>query len=301
MLLDCCPPDDRLRDGDNYTKMEGDEEAHIIAPCTHHGTCPMERHKNVFEKKTKGGSFDIVTDNRMAEDVFHDIEEEEEEEEEEDDNDTEEELEFEDGLDDSDESSSYGGKETDVFNSAFCSFVHSLPGGNKVKKGEKLSYLVVQKRIAGKRSVDTFDSSFIDGVNIVDLLAETIQHSRKNSRNVKKIVNNAFLEKAIDIEDTYIQSDEDKLNLELLQGDDNRRSWGRIIRAPIKKKGHIILDYCAADHNKDEFVGKVFRQKISRGKSKKSAPGMYHASRKGRWGGLWPHVLGRKPDKGPQS
>jgi hypothetical protein len=299
MLLDCCPPDDRFKDDEDYTKMDGDEEAHVIAPCTHHGTCPMERHKKFFQKEMN--SFDADEGHRRTENSFEDIEEEEEEE------DEEEAVEVEDGLDgwdgenvDQNLENSHGVKETDVFNSAFCSFVHSLPGGNKVKRGEKISYLVVQKRIVGERSVDAFDSSFVEGVNIVDLLAEAIQTGRNNSKKIKKKEKDPLLNKAIEIEDRYIDSDEDKLNLELVQGDTNRRSWGRIIRAPIKKKGHIILDYCASNHNEDEDVGKIYRQKISRGQSKKSAPGMYHASRKGRWGGLWPHILGRMPDKDSQ-
>jgi hypothetical protein len=36
--------------------------------------------------------------------------------------------------------------QTDVFESSFCSFVHNFPGGTSRKKGEKFSYLVVQKR-----------------------------------------------------------------------------------------------------------------------------------------------------------
>ena len=37
--------------------------------------------------------------------------------------------------------------ETDVFDSAFCSFVHFMQRGSRRKKGEKCSYLVLQKSI----------------------------------------------------------------------------------------------------------------------------------------------------------
>merc|ERR1711937_666526 len=40
MLLDCCPPHDQ--------DFEWEDRCHIIAPRTHNGRCPMERHKKNF-------------------------------------------------------------------------------------------------------------------------------------------------------------------------------------------------------------------------------------------------------------
>ena len=311
MLLDCCPPDNRFEDDELYRKMEGDEEAHIIAPCTHHGTCPMERHQKFFQKESNasegerspGNMEDVIDGNKDDDNEDEDIEIDDGDDYDDYDDD-EDDLEFED-----DENiQSYGGgsiespRETDVFDSAFCSFVHSLPGGNRLKRGEKISYLVVQKRICGDNNANYSDTSFVEKENIVDLLTKSIKNHKSaeiietDEALAKKAADSQeLLNKAIKIQDTYLDSDKDKLNLELVQGDINRRSWGRIIRAPIKKKGHIIVDYCASNRGEDQDTGKIFRINVSRGPCKKAAPGMYHASRKSRWGGFWPHVGGNDP------
>ena len=53
----------------------------------------------------------------------------------------------------------------------------------------------------------------------------------------------ALLQSPIDVEDRFLDSDVDPLGLELVRGDVHWRLWGRIVRATIKKKGHVILDY----------------------------------------------------------
>jgi hypothetical protein len=85
----------------------------------------------------------------------------------------------------------------------------------------------------------------------------------------------SLLQTARDVEDQFLESNTDRLGLELVKGDNHRNSWGRIIRAPIKKKGHIIMDYCCAptpatsvsemDEDGDDppqLEGKIVRQKI---------------------------------------
>lgn len=326
MLLDVCPPADN--NNNNHHHREGqprdgqEEECHVIAPCTHNGTCPMVRHQQHFfrnmmdqENKINGNETESMF---MDDDEFSN----------EDDHDDDGEL-LEQGIDDDDEldlfddmdddkldlidDDEFQGKndedidaqgdepnlrqslasETDVFNTAFCSFVHGMPGKSSFhKQGEKFSYLVVQKRIP---SLEEPSNSYDDKnpfkyINIVDLLNESFDGGA-NMKNTNHTDNrNALLRRAISMEEQFINSDVDKLGLELVRGE-NRKSFGRIIRSPIKKKGHVIIDYCSSTTDQDGCqVGRIVRSKVSRSKSSRYAPGMYSSSRKARWGGFWPDV-----------
>jgi ribosomal protein RSM22 (predicted rRNA methylase) len=261
MLLDCCPPDD--------PEFEWDERCHIIAPCTHNGQCPMERHKKNFVKRGK---------------LAYDLPQEERE------DDNEEVSEFAGNMSDfeDDESgedfidlSSHHGlmSETDAFNSSFCSFVQSLPGKDARKKGEKFSYLVAQKRIFGS-SEDLSEDAFKHD-RLTDLLARAQAAAAQNDSSSAQEI----YEQAQDLESRYFDSDEDDLGLELIRGEEKRGSMGRIIRAPIKKKGHVYIDYCASP-------GRIIRSRVTKSASK-IAPGIYSAARKSRWGGLWPDTMDR--------
>jgi len=87
------------------------------------------------------------------------------------------------------------------------------------------------------------------------------------------------LKQALHLEHIFLDSNADPLALELVRGDTNRKSWERIIRAPMKKKGHILLDYCTGttDSNNDDNHSSsettkttketIIRHKISRGGS----------------------------------
>ena len=250
MLLDCCPPDD--------PEFEFEERCHIIAPCTHNGECPMERHKKNFMKRGKL-AYDLLQDEL------------------ENDNEKYSKVDLENQLDDEDFvdlSSQLGStSETDAFNSSFCSFVQSLPGQVAGDKGEKFSYLVAQKRIFGHS--EDLSGSFKDD-QLTDLLARAHKAATQNDGNSAQEI----YDLAQDLESRYFDSDEDDLGLELLRGEHNRRSMGRIIRAPIKRKGHIYIDYCAAP-------GRIMRSRVSKSTSN-VAPGIYSAARKSRWGGFWP-------------
>ena len=56
--------------------------------------------------------------------------------------------------------------------------------------------------------------------------------------------------------------------------------WGRIIRSPLKKKEHVVMDVCYPD-------GTLGRSVISKGKEGR-LPLFYRAARKSQWGGLYP-------------
>jgi ribosomal protein RSM22 (predicted rRNA methylase) len=325
MLLDVCPPDrSGGRDG-AMEKSSQEEECHVIAPCTHNGTCPMVRHqKNFFRNmmdKERMNQDDIILDDEVEEDDDYvdddDNDGDDDGELVEDMDDDDDELDFMDqdeleSMDDDDElSEGVNGEdiivkgeeepnlrqslasETDVFNTAFCSFVHGMPGKSSFhKQGEKFSYLVVQKRISSSdEPTNSYDDNnpFKD-INIVDLLNEALDE-RTNMKNTNTTDNQKLLlQRAIAMEEQFVNSDIDKLGLELVRGE-NRKSFGRIIRSPIKKRGHVIIDYCASttDHDGHQ-VGRIVRSKVSRAKSSRYAPGMYSSSRKARWGGFWPDL-----------
>jgi septum formation topological specificity factor MinE len=96
----------------------------------------------------------------------------------------------------------------------------------------------------------------------------------------ERVEDNVELERlqrdAVEVESRYLDADEDHLGLELLRGDRNRSSFGRIIQAPRKKKGHVLIDCCTAP-------GRIVTHLIPKSMSK-AAPGVYSAARKSRWG-----------------
>eukprot|EP00934_Nitzschia_sp_Nitz4_P003324 Nitzschia sp. Nitz4//scaffold174_size87051//30805//32613//NITZ4_005107-RA/size87051-processed-gene-0.63-mRNA-1//1//CDS//3329538866//3314//frame0 len=263
MLLDCCPPHDE--------EFEWEERCHIVAPCTHNGPCPMVRHKKDFNKKGKLGV-----------DLPQEWAEEEEDEprssrskrfmQEEEDDDGDDFLELEDFMEEP------GGpmSETEAFNSSFCSFVQAMPGSDS-RKGEKFSYLVAQKRVFGREDEGIVDPFPMD--NVTELLATAHNAAAdRDGATVQKVFANAQ-----DLQLRYFDSDEDDLGLELLRGEEKRTGMGRIVRAPIKKKGHVYIDYCAAP-------GRIIRSRVAKSSSQ-VAPGMWTAARKSRWGGLWPDYM----------
>lgn len=242
MLLDCCPP--------NGEQPDGQEECHILAPCTHNGSCPMDRFSlnqdNEDEQDDSDDGVDGDGDNNS------DDEEEEDEEYA--------------GEDDYDSSVRTG----------FCSFVQTMPGGKARSKGEKFSYIVVQKRLAGK---STESPHQFDDVNLTELLlkTKTVGKQRDDSAGLERLQ-----QQATELESRFLDSDDDNLGLEFLRGDENRSSYGRIINAPKKRKGHVHIDSCTGP-------GRIVTHVIPKSLSK-SAPGIYAAARKSRWGGYWPDL-----------
>ena len=251
MLLDCCPPED---DEDEELVLD---QCHIIAPCTHNCECPMERHKRkVWPDKAEG-----VAEKDLEEGEDEEIEEAE--------------------FTEEDEDARFAGMtETDSFETSFCSFAHNIPGSPNMQKGDKLSYLVAQKRYPSSET--TTKPPF---PNITELLAETYRSS--NDRD--PINHEIMMYEAQQAKQKFeAMEEDDPLGLAILVGDKNRQSFGRIIRAPLKRKGHILVDYCASG---DENKGRIVRHRIGKAGSSKIAPGQYAAARKARWGGLWPDII----------
>ena len=61
-------------------------------------------------------------------------------------------------------------------------------------------------------------------------------------------------------------------------------AWGRMVRPPIKKSGHVIIDLCTMEGNLSRHV--VARSSAWEGGVGKSG---YKAARKSKWGDLWPY------------
>ncbi|KAI2493799.1 hypothetical protein MHU86_20722 [Fragilaria crotonensis] len=221
MLLDCCPPESDADDDEEDDLVL--DQCHVIAPCTHNGVCPMERHRRkIWPDKSEGSDEEVDTaDNFCAQ--------------------------------------------------------HS--GATNTAKGDKLCYFVAQRGILRrKQSTSLFP-------NLADLLAETYRSS--NDRD--PINHEIMLYEADQAKEKFEDmADNDPLGLSILVGDKNRQSFGRIVRAPLKRKGHVMVDYCAVG---TDGSGKIVRHRLGKLGSAKVAPGQYAAARKARWGGLWPHII----------
>lgn len=269
MLLDCCPPDD--------PDVEWEERCHIIAPCTHNGKCPMERHKkNHFSRKKPIGKLgkDVQISQEIEDEspFYNDYN-----------GNDEREPTFTQDDDDLFSKNSPTMFETKAFDSSFCSFVHSVSSDSR-KKGEKFSYLVAQKKKFRRSCTGENDTLKKDDIfghdDVTDLLTKAFKAS---SQEDDDLAHDAY-EMAKDLRLRYIESESDDLGLELLRGEIKRQSMGRIIRAPIKKKGHVYIDYCASP-------GRIIRSSVTKASSNNVAPGIYSSARKSRWGGLWPDIM----------
>lgn len=67
-------------------------------------------------------------------------------------------------------------------------------------------------------------------------------------------------------------------------------TFARILRAPLKRRKHVILDVCTPQ-------GTMERRNVGKARVGAVFPGAYRAARKARWGGLWPNWMARKEHK----
>lgn len=242
-----------------------EDDFRILAPCTHHGPCPLERlpphsRPNNWRKTQQDVEQVNDDDDDGIDDRDHDEQDDDEERED-----------YEDGDDDE--------KQPEV-SRGYCSFVHSLPAQRGKSKSEKFSYLVVQKR-----SKTSYNNNKMETTKpLTQLLKESLVNSQisvEGDYQDAMLACEALDRRARVLEEDYLsQDEEDALGLELVR--EERSSFSRIVRAPKKKKGHVFIEGCAAP-------GRIVRYKVSKSSSI-AAPGLYAAARKSRWGGFWPHV-----------
>ena len=184
-----------------------------------------------------------------------------------------------DSDDEDDDEESYDDDEG-IMSKGFCSFVQTMSSVTKNYKGEKFSYLVVQKQIAGQQPTSQSLGRF-DDVNIRDLL-ERAGSAAYQVPDEWHETPETLLERAAELQDQYLDGPGDALGLDFVQS--HRSSFGRIIHAPGKKRGHILIDTCVGTP-----YGKIVRTKVNKALSK-AIPGIFAAARKSRWGGFWPIV-----------
>jgi ribosomal protein RSM22 (predicted rRNA methylase) len=249
MLLDCANDDESYFD--------------IIAPCTHNGQCPMEKfqlNSRVYKKiKTPPHKPSAGKNNKKYGDRN---------------NNNNSKVEPENGGDE------LAGR------TGFCSFVQTMPLGDKK---EKFSYLVARKTPRRHRALEhdsNNDSNNnlhdeFDGVKVADLLQQSL--SMILSEDTTEESATTMAAQVLDLRQRYLNSTADEeIGLELVRTD--RGGFGRIVHAPAKKKGHILIDACVAP-------GAMVRFKIRKSHDQPhQVPGVYAAAKKSRWGGFWPYV-----------
>lgn len=292
MLMDCCPQDD-----------ESEEQCYILAPCTHQGACPL----SLFTKESRMDASEIdVTPVTGESDSENDDDEEEMSGDMTDDDSDEDEEEVTpfrymtdeerrehplyDSDDDDDDDPQYVDYVPEIHDAlfqkqaeealakapqkkGFCSFSQTFPG----RKDEKFSYMVLQKRIQGEEYPQG-ENSF-EGVNVSEMIGKALEKDEVEVLGGVDHKNDELNKDAVELATKYMASD-DYYGLELLRDANARSSYGRIIRRPKKRGGHVLLDTCTEDG--------LVRHTVTRSSSQKAA-GLYQAARKARWGGFWPN------------
>lgn len=211
------------------------EVCHIVAPCTHNGSCPID------------GCLDTI----LKDDI--------------------------------------GSKNYIKYSSTsnICNFVHSFSSKERNSFGEKFCYLVIQKRIVGDKvkglqQKNYEQTSALSRINFVDLLQQRMLTRKLNKQK-------SLHETAFRLEKRHKRSSVDTFGHRILRLDPQLRSWGRIIRAPIKNRGHILIDHCIGSLNNSLVLGRVSRKTITK-TNQVILPGIFGIARKACWGGLWPNL-----------
>ena len=155
----------------------------------------------------------------------------------------------------------------------FCSFSQKVHGAMIRKASlEKFSYAVIQKR-ARQRPSSSAWTEF------------SVSRSSENATGTEST--------SLEIINQLLDTDREKRNSavgELVDKFDwkyyvpiaRRNEWGRVLRSPLKRKKHIIVDFCSS-------VGAIKRSVISR-KSFRYIEPFYTAVKKTTWGGLHPVI-----------
>lgn len=184
----------------------------------------------------------------------------------------------------------------------WCSFSQKVYSGMIRKASEeKFSYVVIQKRQVNSYEIPdqpTFLNSKpykADSKMELDLkskLGLLDNWTIPSSEISKKTINDSdptplvVLQKFLDCESGDIEPLVEKLLDEVDWEEYNpplhREEWGRVIRSPIKNRGHVSMDLCLPN-------GSVARSTLSKS-NVMHVPSLYTAMRKTTWGGLFPVI-----------
>jgi ribosomal protein RSM22 (predicted rRNA methylase) len=277
MLLDCCPE-------------ENEDGCRIVAPCTHSGKCPIERNYGYDRRRRRSSQQDDEESSPDSSDPpcnsSNDSSESESDENDtdppgtadtfsDDSSDSESDENYSDppgtpgNLSDSSDSEPDENDTEEGTRVGFCSFVQSSAGFSGWRQGEKLSYLVVQKKLLDDEKVSSDEWMEIDVAN----------HLRRRLQvNAEHPLHEHLEKEGQELQFKFLNSDSDDLGLEFLRNPEKRKSFGRIIEAPRKRRGHVLIDCCVD--------GRIERHTFTKSTCS-NAPGLYAAARKSRWGGFF--------------
>ncbi|CAN0299930.1 unnamed protein product [Ascophyllum nodosum] len=148
-----------------------------------------------------------------------------------------------------------------------CSFSQKVPwnavhvGKSSVRSGS-FSYVSIRKGPPVRLALPVHGLFARSSSSSVDLLKAFVRQQR----------NGGGLSEAMDSLGTDGISD----------GTLRREDWARLVRKPLKAKGHALLDVCSPD-------GTIQRKIVAKGKWR-GVPGVFVAARKSELGGLWPYL-----------
>jgi len=165
----------------------------------------------------------------------------------------------------------------------WCSFSQKVHSG-KIRKGneEKFSYVVLRKiALEGAGASAGADCAQHSGLAAAiasegDWTAVTTRVVNTHSPSPLQVLRDSSNAPRQDVGALLHNVDWESYSPPLF-----REEWGRILRSPIKKKGHILMDVCQSD-------GTAARATLTRATVPRGVPALYSALRKISWGGLYP-------------
>jgi ribosomal protein RSM22 (predicted rRNA methylase) len=171
-------------------------------------------------------------------------------------------------------------KECPLRPGAWCSFSQRVHSPIVRKAGEeKFSYVVIQRAMksttANTNSAESIGSA-LDWVVDSEISGDPAVMERRNSNPTPLQVLRDAARTPKGKEPEVLQSvDWDSYEPML-----RREEWSRVLRSPLKKKGHVVMDLCGPDGNLQRAT--TTRKTIPR------VPALYAGLRKTHWGGLYP-------------
>ena len=188
-----------------------------------------------------------------------------------------------------------------------------LPRGRGAQhQDERFSYVILRRLSRARaRQEDVARAEKVASGEWFDVLPPEEEEDEEVSMSAEEIAERRAIEKRMgfsrDVDDVVAaMSGEDASSSDAIEadGDDNEteededavpenpladavalasaHEWGRMVRPPIKRSGHVIVDLCDAE-------GKLSRQIIAKSNAWEGGVGKggYKAARKSKWGDLW--------------
>lgn len=157
----------------------------------------------------------------------------------------------------------------------FCSFSQKVYGAMIRKASlEKFSYVVIQKQVKHRPSSNSWTEMSTPSASPVNAV--------KVTSTSLELVNRILDADRAKIDDSVINECIEELNSKNHVSKARRNEWGRVLRSPLKRRKHVIIDFCSSE-------GVIKRSILSR-KSVQHIDTFYTAAKKTTWGGLHPIV-----------